>query len=263
MAQTVDLEQLEKEIKRLGPWHFDIDVTPEIRTSVSADTTYPESFGPVGMRNPRVEFRALLRSVYPPPQRLDGRSVLDCACNCGAQLFWAKELGAGRCHGSDVREHWIRQARFLLEHREGDTRDMSFEVRDLYDLPQSGLEPFDITIFYGIFYHLPDPIRGLKIAADLTTELMFFDTNTASGHPDGFLLVADEPPGWAMSGVHELCWLPTGPGVLARILRWAGFVELRVYKWDRQTKPDAALGRVGIMASKVPGLLANAFGDPA
>jgi tRNA (mo5U34)-methyltransferase len=262
MTDSVDLQQLEEEIKRLGPWHFDIEVTPEIRTSVSADTTYPESFGPVGMRDARSETRTLLRSVYPPPLRLEGRSVLDCACNCGAHLFWAKEFGAGHCYGTDAREHWIRQAEFLLEHRHGDTGDMSFEVRDLYDLPQLGLEPFDITIFNGIFYHLPDPIRGLKIAADLTNELMFFDTASLSGHPDGCLHAADESDEIVMSGVYGLCWLPTGPEVVAHILRWVGFVQLRVYKWQQESKPGSGLGRIGMLASKVPGLLDSAFGDP-
>jgi SAM-dependent methyltransferase len=262
MTRNVDLKQLEDEIIRLGPWHFDIDVTPQIRTSVSAGMAYPESFGQVPMGDRRAGFRGLLRSVYPPPQRLEGRSVLDCACNCGAYLFWAKELRAARCYGFDVREHWIRQAQFLLEHREGDTQGLSFEVRDLYDLPGLGLDPFDVTIFSGLFYHLPDPVRGLKIAADLTTELMLLDTNTVSGHPDGFLLVGDEDREIVMSGVHGLCWLPTGPEVLARILRWAGFVELRLYKWNRESKPGTGLGRIGMLASKIPGQLAGAAGDP-
>jgi hypothetical protein len=35
-------------------------------------------------------------------------------------------------------------------------------VLDLYDLPTLGLEPFDITIFAGIFYHLPDPFLARR-----------------------------------------------------------------------------------------------------
>jgi hypothetical protein len=212
------------------------------------------------MRNPWPGYRQQLLSVY--PEGLEGRGVLDCACNCGAHVFWAKELGAGRCYGSDVREHWINQARFLLEHRSGDTSDMRFEVRDLYDLPDLGFEPFEVTIFNGIFYHLPDPVRGLKIAADLTTELMFLDSATRSGHPDGFLSVGEESREIVMSGVYGLCWFPTGPEVMARILRWAGFREIRLYKWNRENKPGAGLGRLGMLASKVPGQLDGAIGEP-
>jgi tRNA (mo5U34)-methyltransferase len=50
--------------------------------------------------------------------------VLDCACNCGAFLFWAKELGADECFGFDIRQHWIDQAEFLREHRAWPTEGM-------------------------------------------------------------------------------------------------------------------------------------------
>ncbi len=63
--------------------------------------------------------------------------MLDCACNCGAYLFWAKDEGAGRCRGFDVRAHWIDQARFLQRHRQGPNEDMRFEVMDLMDLPDA------------------------------------------------------------------------------------------------------------------------------
>ena len=47
------------------------------------------------------------------------------------------------------------------------SEDIDFEVPRLYDLPERELEPFDITLFNGIFYHLPEPVGGLRIAADL------------------------------------------------------------------------------------------------
>ena len=39
------------------------------------------------------------------PDGFQGRSIMDCACNCGGYLFWAKEIGAdGRidCLHNDV-----------------------------------------------------------------------------------------------------------------------------------------------------------------
>jgi tRNA (mo5U34)-methyltransferase len=245
---------LKEEIIRLGPWHLDVEVTPTISTRVSLEAppgTYPESVGEVAFHDTRGQFRHKLTAIH--PDGLEGRSMLDCACNCGGYLFWAKELGAGRCFGSDVREHWIDQARFLLEHRTGPSEDMRFEVRDLYELPSLGLEPFDITVFTGLFYHLPDPIAGLRIAADLTRELLIFDTATRSGHPDGFLAVEEEPSEPLMSGIHGLNWLPTGPDVLHKILSWAGFQEVRLVRWHKESTPG--YGRFGMLASKIPGLL--------
>jgi tRNA (mo5U34)-methyltransferase len=249
----MDEAKLREEIIRLGPWHFDIKVAEGLTTAVSLDVppgTYAESFGEVSFQDIRAEHRVHLKNLY--PGGLEGRTVLDCACNSGGYLFWSRELGAGSCFGFDAREHWIRQARFVQEHRP-DAGDMQFEVLDLYDLPERGLEPFDLTIFKGIFYHLPDPVRGLKIAADLTKEALILDTNARAGQPDGLLAIQEEGVEAVMLGIHGLNWHPTGPGAVIRILEWAGFVEFHVMRWAREYEPG--VGRFGMVASKKPGLL--------
>ena len=85
----------------------------------------------MSFQSPGQGFMRKMKRIF--PNGLEGRSVMDCACNCGAYLLWCKELGAGECYGFDAREHWIRQARFLAEHR-GQTDGVRFEVHDLYDL---------------------------------------------------------------------------------------------------------------------------------
>jgi tRNA (mo5U34)-methyltransferase len=251
----MDEARLREEIIRLGPWHFDIKVAEGLTTAVSLEAppgTYSESFGEVSFQDIRAEHRVHLKNLY--PGGLEGRTVLDCACNSGGYLFWSRELGAGACYGFDAREHWIRQARFIQEHRP-DADDMRFEVMDLYDLPERGLEPFDLTIFKGIFYHLPDPVRGLRIAADLTKEALILDTNSRAGQPDGLLAVQEEGVDAVMLGIHGLNWHPTGPGTVIQILEWAGFVEFHVMRWAREYEPG--VGRFGMVASKKPGLLAH------
>jgi hypothetical protein len=255
---------LADEIVRLGPWHLDVQVTAELGTSASLeapDGTYSGELGEVVFKRPRDAFLEKLGLLY--PDGMQGRSMLDCACNCGGYLFWAKEAGAGECFGFDVREHWIRQARFLAEHRTaGPTDRMRFEACDLYEVPKLGLDQFDVTMFSGIFYHLPDPVTGLKIAADLTRELLIVNTATRSGMPDGLLAVGYESQEKIMSGVHRLMWRPTGPDVLGRILEWAGFAETRVVWWKQETR-NPGWGRLEIMAARTPGLLDTLEGyDP-
>jgi hypothetical protein len=128
---------------------------------------------------------------------------------------------------------------------------MEFEVLDLYDLD---LEPFDVTFFNGLFYHLPDPIKGLKLAADLTREVMFLDTSARAGMPDGYLAVENESTEILVSGVYGLNWLPTGPDVMERILAWAGFTEWIV---AGHRSLNAGVDRLVMVASKVPGQLAR------
>ena len=193
--------------------------------------------------DPSDEIVGPLRQLY--RRGLEGRTVLDPACNGGDYLFWACEAGAGDCFGSDVHEHWIRRARSLQEHHPHGDR-IRFEAMDVYGLPELGLEPFDITIFAGLFYRLADPVSGLKIVADLTSDLMVFETDTMWGMEDDSLLAGPE------ATEHGLKWVPSGPAVIEPILHWAGFIDTRVMHWLQTGETG---GRVGILATKRPGLL--------
>lgn len=245
-------DDLRAEIVRLAPWHLDVEVVPGLSTGVFRDEPrkYPKEFGAVSFLDARPAFHALVKRIY--PGGLEGRRVLDCACNCGGYLFWAKELGAGDSLGFDVRDHWIDQARFLARSRATASDGIRFAVSDLYDLPALDAGEFDVTIFKGIFYHLPDPITGLKLAAERTRELLLLNTATRSGVPDGFLAVEREDVAALMSGVYGLNWLPTGPEVLRRILAWLGFPATRVTfsTEDSRGLQAQGLGRIELLAAR-------------
>lgn len=244
-------------IKVLEPWHMGIQVSEELNTGhvFSEDGSIkdrPANRG-VSLLQLRDPFIARLKQIY--PKGLKEKRFLDCACNAGGYCFWARELGVRFAFGFDVREHWIKQARFVKNRRTvAPTDRIQFAVSDLYDLPQRKLKPFQISNFKGIFYHLPDPVAGLQIAADLTQEVMFFNTSTTWGQEDGYLKIGLESRKAVMSGVHGLKWYPTGPKVCADILRWLGFVEIKL-AFNIQQFDEPHLGRVDLIASKVPGLL--------
>lgn len=253
-SRALTAAELREQVIRLGPWHIDVEITPEVSTRAFLEAppgTYPDSLGGVAFHDPHDGFLRRLHRVF--PRGLEGRTVLDCACNCGAYLFYAKEAGAGRCVGFDVREHWIRQARFLAEHRRQPSDGMSFEVFDLYDLASRDVGRFDVTFFLGIFYHLPDPVTGLKLAADLTDELLVLNTASKAGHTDGELVADEESETKLMSGAYGLCWYPTGPVVLTRILNWLGFPEVRCSVWRHAPRQRAELDRIEVLAARTPG----------
>ncbi len=159
------------------------------------------------------------------PAGFNGRSFLDCACNGGSHTLAAARLGAGRCFGFDARQNWIDQAEFLS--RFAPHRDIAFQIAKLADLPGMGLPRFDVTLFSGIFYHLPDPVSGLKAAADQTGELLILNTAAKCGVGKALRLEPENPDA-IMSGVDGLAWLPTGPDVLKDILAWCGFPHTRL-----------------------------------
>jgi len=259
--QPRELARLREEILRLGPWHLDVEVTPKLSTSAFLEATSGDG-GDTGQRpavsfiSPRHDFLEMIRAIY--PEGLEGRSFLDCACNCGGYSFWMKEIGAGSCFGFDVREHWIAQARFLLEHREGPTDGITFEQLDLYGLGAQDLDPFEITLFKGILYHLPDPVAGLKLAADLTGEVLILDTQVRIDLDDGMLVLEQEETANPMSGVYGLNWIPTGPRVLEGVLEWMGFPETRITQWiAKPGDPSGRQGRIQIVAARDPGRLSQ------
>jgi SAM-dependent methyltransferase len=235
---------------RLGPWHLNVKIAPGLTTRDFYEAGPPPTNS---FYDPALRIKPLLRSIY--PGGIEGKTVLDCACNNGAFLFAAREMGAGRCLGIDVRDHWIEQTRFLARHRGDESDELTFRVLDLYELPTLGLEPFDITIFSGIFYHLPEPIRGLQIAADLTRELIFVSSMARSGQPDGLLAFHEESMKDPLMGVYGLNWLPTGPNVIRRMLEHMGFAETRCCKW-RMSK-DPGTDHVQVVAGRTPGSLAH------
>jgi hypothetical protein len=246
--------QVVEEGRGLAPWHLDVEIAPGLSTREFADAPYDEqAFGKVRLIDSQPPFMRTLRDAF--PGGLEGRSVLDVACNCGGFLYWARDAGAGECLGIDVRAHWIEQARFLARHRVTPSDGMRFEVRDLYELPRLGLEPFDVTLFNGIFYHLPEPLAGLRVAADLTRELLIVNTGSRIDLPDGLLAAFEESRTRAISGVYGLSWFPTGPDVVARMLAHVGFPEVRSLWWETLERQPPGHARLELVAARSPDAL--------
>ncbi|MBO9468466.1 class I SAM-dependent methyltransferase [Tropicibacter sp. R15_0] len=250
-------QELLDQIQKLAPWHHHLELGNGLSTSdqPNLDTTGKE----VTFLNAHSSFQFATEHVL--PNGMEGRSFLDCACNAGGYSFAAKDAGASRTYGFDVRDHWINQANFVLENREEDSSGMAFEVADLMQIG-AGDQEFDVTWFSGIFYHLPDPVTGLKYAADRTKELLFLNTACSPYVPGDVEVPAlhykKEGVEEVMSGVHELSWLPSGPKVLKGILKWLGFAEAKIYYWqvnlpDRSKQNRAS--RIGIVAAREPGRL--------
>ncbi len=244
-------EELRAEIRRLGPWHHDLEIAPGIRTGERGpdDDPDPLGVGNPGVLQPRKLLDILMRDVS--PRGFEGRSVLDCACNAGGYLYEAKRMGAGRCFGFDVRAHWLNQARFLGQHLPND--NLEFAQLDLLALRERNLEPFDVTFFFGLFYHLADPVAGLRIAADLTRELFVLNTAADPTFRGDALKLNLESDTALMSGVHRLAWMPTSPRVLEEILHWCGFAHTRVHYIHQHKKYP----RIQVLGARDAGVFAH------
>ena len=234
--------ELREQIARLGPWHHDVEVRPGLRTSdvpLLAERT--DGRTPTTYR-PEDQVKRLSANLFDGD--FAGRSFLDCACNGGGHALAAARQGAGECFGFDARDIWVKQGQFLAQF--GPHKDMRFEQLQLNDLPARGLGTFDVTLFSGIFYHLPDPVQGLKIAADHTRQVIIVNTAARRARGDS-LQIVNESTERVMSGVDGLAWLPSGPGVLRKVLNWCGFPATRL---DWMTTTSGGWSRLQIIAAR-------------
>ena len=239
-------QEILRQLQEMAPWHFDVQIAADIRTGDANRGNIDGKDYKPNLIDPN-EMRPLLEALY--PEGLAGKSLLDCACNAGGYCLLGHDLGAEYCFGFDVRPHWINQAKFLRSHFRKPKDRVAFEVCDLLEFDQRHpAMRFDVCIFKGIFYHLPDPITGIKTAADRTNEVLVLDTAATKDDDDGYLRVVWEESENPMSGVHHLAWQPTGPRVLQAILNWLGFPETRVIYWLRPKQ--APLSRIRMIAAR-------------
>jgi tRNA (mo5U34)-methyltransferase len=55
---------------------------------------------------------------------------------------------------------------------------------NLYDLPEARLGQFDIVLFLGLFYHLPDPLLALRIIRSHCRGLLFLESHVVEDGSD-------------------------------------------------------------------------------
>jgi len=154
---------------------------------------------------------------------LKGKRVLDVACNDAWYAFRYAQEGANAV-GIDGRPEPIARAQLIKDHFSLDNLDLM--VGDIEDrtIP---LGTFDVTLFYGILYHLADPITVLKRLGDITTSVISVQTFIHALDPAPELKLIREAVEEEANGLTNLVTVPTQAAV-ADMLNFAGFD--RVYR---------------------------------
>ncbi len=169
------------------------------------------------------------------PADLGGRTVLDIGAWDGFFSFEAERRGAARVVAVDPacwREPawgargWGTKGPFDFARQ---TLGSKVEGRDidLLDIAPETIGMFDVVLFLGVFYHLPDPWPHLRAAASVCRDLLIVET-----HAD--LLHFRRPamafyPGAEVDRDPSNWWGPN-TGALAAMLGHTGFTRVTVYK---------------------------------
>jgi FkbM family methyltransferase len=178
-----------------------------------------------GAKTPAIlqaEFETILA-----PLSLDGLSVLDIGAWNGAYSFEAKRRGAARVLATDMFA-WthprFRGLEKFLYVRKDSGLDVEYNLIDVPDITTETVGQFDVVLFLGVFYHLPDPLSAVKNLAEIAKRWLVLETHldldevpypAMRYYPDREL--QDDPTNW---------WGPNRKCIEA-LLENAGFSQIR------------------------------------
>lgn len=214
-AQTLVEPSLAEQVAELR-WFHRIDLGQGLVTPGQSDTI-------AGLRRMRL------------PERLDGLSVLDIGAFDGFFSFECERRGAARVVAVDPEcwrepawgpQGWGTQQPFELARRALGSRVQDVDI-DILEISPETIGTFDLVLFLGVFYHLPDPFSYLRAAASVCTGTMVVET-----HAD--LLWMRRPAmafyrGSEVSGDPSNWWAPNARA-LADMLGDCGFRRVVVHR---------------------------------
>lgn len=176
-----------------------------------------------------VEVHATETEAYFGDMDLTGRSVLDIGAWNGVYSFEAKKRGARRVVAADA-PTWVDPAAnghaaftFARDALNLEVEDAVIAVDDM--TPETFGEQFDVVLFLGVFYHLPDPLLSLKRAAAMSRDVLIVETHMDLhdlGVPAMRYYVGDE-----LYGDSSNYWGPNA-ALMVELLKAEGFGEVVV-----------------------------------
>jgi len=167
-GQTTD--DIQQRVEELGWWYHHF----ELPSGVWTGTGEPPAYDPIERWN-----------LFEPhlPDDLEGKSVLDVGGNSGYFSLRMKQRGAGRCVMVEPVVEFVDQATFVFD-QFGVEVDVVCE--DVHAWCLTTDERFDYVLFLGLFYHLKYPVLVLDRLAEMTKELIVFNSHIER--------IPEEPP---------------------------------------------------------------------
>ena len=192
------------------------------------------------------------------PEEMTGLHVLDVGAWDGFFSFECERRGAERVVAADWFA-WHEAARGSKASFELAREVLGSKVEDV-EIRVEGLSPervgtFDLVLFAGVLYHLPDPVRALRAVASVTKGRLVLET-----HVD--LVLRRKPaaafyPARELEGDHTNWWGPN-PGAVEGMLRAVGFTDVvkvfprsRMYELARAVRRRSQQGRAVFHARRM------------
>jgi tRNA (mo5U34)-methyltransferase len=228
-------EWLRSEIENEGYWFHRIELAPDLITP--------------GWSDPRKE----KLPHFGLPEDMTGMRVLDIGCAEGFFSFEAERRGAREVVAIDSFPDSIRRFNIC---RSALSSKVTPYLSSVYDVNPRAFGTFDLVLFYGVLYHLRNPILALERILGVCTGTMLLQTASyevpgatdiplAKFHPFGSQSGPPENPMWDPT----VFWLPNAECAKAMVTH-AGFQHIEAISTNptvsivvRARSPIQASGR--------------------
>ena len=114
--------------------------------------------------------------VKPHLEHIRGKRVLDLAAHDGHWSWAALQSGASFVRAVEGRPELVERARSIFEDSGIDRERWEISAGDIFDVLENTSERFDTIFCLGVFYHILDHHRLLRLMARLKPEAIILDT---------------------------------------------------------------------------------------
>lgn len=235
-------EDAERILRNAEYWHYPFDL-PWGRTAPHKSDHADRHF-----KRRRHFFEPLLSLCA---GSLAGQNVLDLGCCQGFWSFECLKAKASSVLGIDSWSGFVEEAKAIATILDI-PGTMTFRTANLEDdLWWTAVEPVEITLFLGLFYHLTDPVSVLRRAMKLTKRVIVVDTEVATAEGLSLVLRRRDPnePTTKKSGCSSTLRTVPTPAALVEILKDGGFKQTMLLKAASDAPTEYVVGsRISIIA---------------
>lgn len=168
---------------------------------------------------------------------ISGKRILDVGCNDGFWGFQFARRGAAAITGIDVRQDHVDRANLLRDYYKFGNASFYCYDTETMNMPRDLSGPFDLVLFYGLLYHLSDPVGTLRSVSAVTSKVIAVQT-FITGSPQSVLALQHEDTQLPGSGVSPLVCRPSQSAVV-KLLHSSGFpTVLRAWPYPHFLRPE-------------------------
>jgi 2-polyprenyl-3-methyl-5-hydroxy-6-metoxy-1,4-benzoquinol methylase len=163
----VTTAEIQAQIDALSPWFYRFELGGGLHTTPAI----PPEVVPIHETRLKMAWSVIDAHFG---SRLASIDCLDVGSHEGFYSVAMAQRGVGHVLGLEPREDSLRRARFIVEAL--GLTNVSFTQGVVETLARDLGRQFDLTLFLGVLYHVPDPILCLKNVAAVTRELCVIET---------------------------------------------------------------------------------------